>query len=1262
MIISFPAKDGNGFMRFDLDEPQAVDNIKNYATGDAKIRLKDGGIYSVPANQFSAEHLEWVKNNMVKDHLHPRDYDAPLFSREVGAAIKERGMELFGGSLSEGGAVQAAKKFALGALDEVADIGFTARKAIAARPEIVAGPIAVATGALADVVAPSRKEARKERVAAVEAEQSMAKEFIEGEIEKAGGRDVFSSAGELSVELAGAGATYGAVRGAVLRAAPQLAPKAGATMLAALRSGNLPMATRLLEAAKAAGFEAGVAGASTFGYELASGESVGDALKSGVVGGVLGGVAAGVGSATLGARAAQKTAAAEAKAAISDAVETEARKEVAMKLLTAGSYNMPGTVQPVESGIPMTMDRVLFEFGEAGFVKLPWFKRKDPLTDDITDMATLDGVRRILTRSAQAAISEIEPLQAALGNDAYVAAKASRGIAAEADMAFRLGKYKMGQDGKPYLETKETMGAWVLEPIAEKVGRSSIKKLIKINGRPADVVLDEYRTGRMLAAEMARNKDYVLDKKWSKDRIIKAQNDVAGLRESNPDAFKSIAEADGRMAAFYNRVLRDDLDAGLIGQRDYDAIMERYKKTGYHPLRRVEDVKSMAAYLSGGKRIPAKLKSRSEKGSEREILNSVEDLYRYSVTRHMAREKNKYLNTITDMLRNNPETSQLVKVSYVQSPGKKATWTSDDVFIRSLSEGLKDNQYKIHRVVDGRAKTFTVEIDSPEIFKAIISASRAEMGILEKMAVVAARVKRASIINTPAFLERTTFKGALDAATQAQWARPLHEMFREQGVLPTLFSSEFWNSNIVPWTLPKTIAENFALMTRSISGMDVRNVLASPLGAKGADLKYLNNYLVQSRGGGMVSEGVGGALENSWRNHAAYRLLRDAIKRGEDVTSKEFADRMAMVRRELGGDYLEKGFKMHDWGGKVPFLNATIAGLRSNIKRLKADPYGMAFRMAQISLAPAAISFFAMKDNDEYNALTPFERVTRMYVAPGVWLPRAYGLPGFVHYTAEEILRTAYLNAPKAQADEISAAIQYAFINTPIPAWADIAVTALLGYSVFRGEMLETESMKKNLPPEMWERRGTTPAAKAIAKAARDLPLPPGAKSPIRIDATMDAIFGPLGNVGMQVASSAVTRAKGETPPAEHISRQRFVETATRVPPTERASGYVGAMYDFEKNLAVAKKKIEAAEKDGDRRRIEKIMSSNRHLIGNESDIRRAVRMIKEVRDAEKEIAAADGKRFTPQMKRDRIAALYRELNAELRATFEAIEKQRKAQ
>ena len=1298
MIVSFPAKDGNGYLQFDLSRKDfSPEHIKKHAKGVASIRLADGEIYDVPADQFSEEHAAWLRENMTKDHMHPRDADASLFSRDAGLAVKEQLMEFAGGSLSAdttlGRAGQAVGKIGTQLLEHATDFGFTARKAAL-----------VGTGEFGKKVRPI-----------VEKDREKTKEFFDKAYESMGGRDVYSGTGKLIGEGITMGGAYNAVRKVALKAVPALAPRAGQTILTALKAGDFPMTARLLSAAKVAGFEGGVAAPALAGHRLAAGGTVEEAATEGLMGAGLAGGLAGVGAATFGVRAARKQLARELSSKIDDAVETAAKKEVGMRLLQAaqdkpitdprrmlaapkkqpytkpdvielklGEYEMsiqpePFTGEYLKRGtISKTREAYRqrtpaeklsdFEFeptspeaymslaqqrpGEAGFIKLPWYKRADDIDDAVAAVATKSTAREFIARQAAAAISDIMPLKSAMkgavGEETYIARKTLSGAAAEAQMGFKYGKYAINKEGLTYQTTKESMGTWTIEPLIEKMGFSKVKQYKKIDGMDGNVYLHQYRTGRMLAGEVTENPEYVLPKGWTRERIrtIKARH--AALAEADPALYAAVKEADARTNRFYNLVLREMYEAGRIGKGDYANITAHYKKYGYHPLRRKEDINVAEQYFSGSKVAP-KLKKRTAKGTEKELLDSAEDMERYYITNHVANRKNKFFRDTADELVKNPETAELVEVSIVEKAGKKAVWTHDDISIKPLIESLGKNEYRYQRVVDGYAKTFTVKVKSDELFQAITTASIADTSMLAKAATIAAQVKRTSIIFTAAFLQRSTFKGGIDAAVQAQWARPVRQLLKENGIAG-IFSKEFANANIMPWVLPKTWFENIAVATKTISGLNVRNALKAQLGPEGANLKYLNNYLVQHGGGGMVGEGGWGVLENSWRNHAAYKLLRESVQRGEDVTTPQFAQRMALLRRELGGDYMEKGFQMRKWGSKIPFLNASVAGLRSNFRRMIEDPIGMTLRMGQVAVAPAVIGFALMKDDPEYQALTPMERVSRIYYAPGMWLPRPYGLTGFVHFALEEKLREMYATSPTDTRAWLSAA-QYAFISTPIPSWMDSAATTFLGWSVFQGRMIEPEWMKRDLPPEQRVGLRSTATARAISEA---VPI----ASPLRIDATVDAILGPLGNTAMQLSSVPMAAARGETPPAKHISTNRFIETGTRVPPTERASGYVNATYDLTKQLNNYEKRLKVATPD----RRKTLKENNQFLVNNKSRIKSMRKATKDAQAFEREVTMGEKlKGYTADQKTEKIRAKWSKTNEKLSRLWGDIEESRRA-
>lgn len=116
MIYSFPSRGKT--MQIDLNDisPAEMDMIRRGASGPSRIPTKDGRVIEINNNLFDEETLFLLRNSLKKDHLHPMDYDAPLFkggfSERVHELVNpgERGSLYDAGARAVGGLVSAIRE------------------------------------------------------------------------------------------------------------------------------------------------------------------------------------------------------------------------------------------------------------------------------------------------------------------------------------------------------------------------------------------------------------------------------------------------------------------------------------------------------------------------------------------------------------------------------------------------------------------------------------------------------------------------------------------------------------------------------------------------------------------------------------------------------------------------------------------------------------------------------------------------------------------------------------------------------------------------------------------------------------------------------------------------------------------------------------------------------------------------------------------------------------------------------------------------
>lgn len=836
-----------------------------------------------------------------------------------------------------------------------------------------------------------------------------------------------------------------------------------------------------------------------------------------------------------------------------------------------------------------------------------------------------------------------EKLKLYLGADTKIAQELRYGIVKATDTG------PIPLDARPSMEH-------VLEPLIKYPKTTSQSYAAHLKGDLNDITVEYLQAKTGLEDARKFGTGYKWAEEWDNKRANSVINNIENvLKNEDVAAYGAVKEAEKRFGAFFDFELESRLASELIGPNDIAAI--KAARESYFPLFRNTDslVDDAFDVMTGNF---SALKRREAGGSVRALLdNPVEAAKKRYIAGRMLGERNIALNTAVDEMLENPELSKLIRLEKTISPGTARRYDYGmgkkgiGEFVSEHKE-LKPNQFLVRRIgTNGSSETYTVSIADDIIYKALVGSPPRDMGSLMQaidfVATNTAKVKRAGIVFTPTFFLRSLAKALGQSAIHA----PYSKSYKELGGIK---SKEFWKDAFVPFSYGENIVGTFKaagnilkthgakISNKTTIGQQALDFVADPTKVR---WDLMETMFLQYGGGGMVGESASAVAENAVRSAVAERVFWSSIKRG--MNADDAARKAAMARRNLGGDYKERGEFARKYGRWIPFFNATIAGTRDMAEAIARNPLGFSLKMVQLSVIPTIARFYLNKDNPEYQAMPASQRVTRAYITPNFWLPRSYAIPGFVSFFVEERLRELYrLNPTDANALG-QAALSYMVAN-PIPPLAEIYFFTKQNKDMFTGRQIVSE-YEKQKPKFMQSEPSTSEFAKSIGQATRKLPDALQA-SPAMVDAYLRNIGGTLAQTGGKLIGRGIVSAKGGVMPDPFFSVQNVFNFPEVVPfvsrkPTEASSDYMQRFYKYSDEAKRAQIEYDTYLEEGNDFEAFRVFSDKGKLLTYNKWIDKSRKQIATLREQYNEIRDPNNTTMSPEEKRKWMDFLMRQMN-----------------
>ncbi|WP_413937174.1 hypothetical protein, partial [Nitrospira sp. BLG_1] len=421
--------------------------------------------------------------------------------------------------------------------------------------------------------------------------------------------------------------------------------------------------------------------------------------------------------------------------------------------------------------------------------------------------------------------------------------------------------------------------------------------------------------------------------------------------KKDPARYAKLQEAASRYRQWADANLRYLVDKGRLSQEQYEGIKDNNEQ--YVAMQRILEVspgEELAAFMPKGtpsRKIGAVgTPVHSFKGSRKAIKNPYLSLM--DATHRSIREadRNEIMKLFRDLL------------------------TTD----RGLYEGEPNDLASVGREAQaGEQQTIPIFVNGkkeiwqfhPDVYKALKGIEDGTY-TLPPFLTILPRILRATIVNTPAFALRNVIRDA--------WQRSIASL-----------------SGSKPWDALKVYSkEEISQLKRSGGDQaghyytDSKNYARAMKFAMQEAIASHNSIVVNpAKLATWVKQGGQGYLDLMQGAERQGRLseYRRAFRKAQQQFGYDDYHAMLYAASQSRGliDYAIAGNTMALINQLIPFSNAAVQGLRSNMLRAKADPAGFALRFGVFALVPALMNYawnylYDDDDLDEYRQLPAYQR------------------------------------------------------------------------------------------------------------------------------------------------------------------------------------------------------------------------------------------------------------------------------------------------
>lgn len=577
-------------------------------------------------------------------------------------------------------------------------------------------------------------------------------------------------------------------------------------------------------------------------------------------------------------------------------------------------------------------------------------------------------------------------------------------------------------------------------------------------------------------------------------------------------------DAQQKIVSYSNKLLDLMRDAGLISQKDINAMRAKYPN--YVPFIRdfgEAGIDNFGSKGDGFMNVHAPIKKM--KGSGRDIVDPLESII-----------KNTYA-TINAIERNKVATA-FVKISEVEG-------MSDIVERVTGTPTAKDSTFYVMK--DGKK---TIYQTTPEIYQALQFANAESSNWFVQMMKTPAGWLRAGATQlSPEFILRNPVRDMI-AAT----------IYSKHGFIPVVDTIKglmhYLKKDNVYWDYKKSGAGNSAMVSidRNYLQNSIRDILKQPSVVR----KIATSPLDVIRGLNEATE-MATRLAEFDNARKGYTGIMNRLMGSErkPLSSAE----AAIQARDITLDFSRIGKNTKQANKMIAFFNASLQGTDKMVRAFRENPAEMTFKTAAFITLPSVVLWWLNKDDPRYQELPQWEKDV-FWIIPTedtlIKIPKPFELGILFGTVPERALQYAYDKEKKVNGrgfEGLRASVMDNMMPSLIPTAGIPLLEWATNYSFFMQRNIVPQSMTK-LPNRLQSDWRTSYIGNQVGDLLN--------VSPMKVDNTIRGYSGGFGSLIMDMTDRMSGVA--DTRPAKKWNEQPVIKGFTETP--YKSSDSVQRLYD----------------------------------------------------------------------------------------------------
>lgn len=840
------------------------------------------------------------------------------------------------------------------------------------------------------------------------------------------------------------------------------------------------------------------------------------------------------------------------------------------------------TGKPVTEGLgeAYTSGAVMTAIPAAGHGLVSAFTPKPPLSSNLTgprkavaDRMTSDGgwERRTTFDDAYTNLKdELHPIKVV--QNAIMELSGTRSLPT-AEAPYDLARLTRGNSGRST--------AWIdFETFDFNSGRTNGQGLRQILG-PAKDRIDEFTT------YLTAKRTIDLEGRGIKTGVPLAE--AQWVVQADRGRFEPIAQ---RLYGYQNRLVDYLKHSGVLNDEQVAAMRQANKD--YVPFYRLMEEGEGPSGVGAGAGLNPKNPIRGIKGSERQIINPLESIIKNTHMMIDLAERNRVAGALVNLAERTPGADQFIQKSRAQSApvelsqnemqrllnlsGVPANYgpPSNFTVFRPKAFRAGDNEFVYFR--DGKREVWEAPRELAQAFKGMDTQN---IGMIQKMASMPARVLRAGVTLAPDFFVRNMIRDQLTAFA-----------FSKNGYIPLYDYVK---------GMRQVMGGNFDAWLESRNGSNaVLNAIAAVLG-KGEKFKEwmrsggANAALVSGDRNYVAGEirrltesgsfnGMKGLVRNPLNAlQAMSELMESATRVAEFANARRYGKSLAeagLESRDITIDFWRIGAKTRALNNITAFWNASVEGLDRTAKAFRERPVATPLKVIGSVGLTSFLLGWANHGDKRIEELPAWERDFFWHIPTDKWtqvsqeeamkapeylrrehegkwfrndgtiykIPKNFEL-GLIFGSVPERIFEAYWKQNPDAWRNVGESFQRAFMLEP-SSWMPTALSPVLeqitNYSLFTKRDLIPESMsgRNKVEAKYQYNPYTSESAKLIGKGLGSIVGDASIASPIVIENYIRAWTGTLGMTTLRGADAVLTGSgvvKAPSKPEETMADKFFV-------------------------------------------------------------------------------------------------------------------------